>query len=254
MEPRPIEVGRVTALFRYPVKSMAAERLQLAELGWHGFAGDRRLALRKLEDRSGFPWLSASRVPELLRFTPMWREGASPDAPPTHVRTPEGEELPTFGDALASEVGRRLGAPVQMMAMRQGIFDEASVSVIATETIEAICREARVGADVRRFRPNVLVSLLGPGAFQEDRWIGGELVFGDAAAAARVSVTQPDERCAMLNLDPDTAHSTPEVMKAAVRQNANNAGVYGVCVRQGRIAVGDRVFLRGPEHRQAGDS
>jgi uncharacterized protein YcbX len=32
----PIEIGHVEAIFRYPVKSMGGERLDSAQLGWHG--------------------------------------------------------------------------------------------------------------------------------------------------------------------------------------------------------------------------
>lgn len=38
----PIEIGQVEALFRYPVKSMRGQRLDVARLGWHGLDGDRR--------------------------------------------------------------------------------------------------------------------------------------------------------------------------------------------------------------------
>jgi len=67
----------VEAIFRYPVKSMAGQRLEVANLGWHGLKGDRRLAFRRMriDDRSGFPWLSASKLPDLLRFAPQRREG-----------------------------------------------------------------------------------------------------------------------------------------------------------------------------------
>jgi MOSC N-terminal beta barrel domain len=51
----PIEIGHVEAIFRYPVKSMSGERLEAAELGWHGIEGDRRLAFRRMTDHSGFP-------------------------------------------------------------------------------------------------------------------------------------------------------------------------------------------------------
>ena len=44
-------IGVIAALFRYPVKSMAGESLDSADLGWHGLDGDRRLAFRRLEDR-----------------------------------------------------------------------------------------------------------------------------------------------------------------------------------------------------------
>ena len=49
----------------------------------------------------------------------------------------------------------------------------------------------------------------------------------------------------MLNLDPDTATPAPEMLKAAVRANHNNAGIYGTVTRTGRLAVGQTVFLRG---------
>jgi hypothetical protein len=50
-----IKIGEVEALFRYPVKSMSGEPLEVADLGWHGLDGDRRLAFRRVDDRSGFP-------------------------------------------------------------------------------------------------------------------------------------------------------------------------------------------------------
>ena len=50
-----IEIGQVDSIFRYPVKSMAGERLDVAKLVWHGIDGDRRLAFRRLDDHSGFP-------------------------------------------------------------------------------------------------------------------------------------------------------------------------------------------------------
>ena len=96
---------------------------------------------------------------------------------------------------------------------------------------------------MRRFRPNVLVRLLRPAPFQEDEWLSRVLSFGEGDDAPTISVTQRDVRCAMLNLDPDSASSAPEVMKAVVRANQDNAGVYGVVTRIGRLAVGQTIFL-----------
>ncbi len=137
-----IEIGQVEALFRYPVKSMGGERLATAHLGWHGIAGDRRLAFRRLEDRSGFPWLTAGQLPALLLFAPQPREDGAPGDLPTHIRTPDGEDLPVFGEDLAQGVGRRYGAPVQMMQLKHGIFDDACISVIAFDTVRDIGRLA----------------------------------------------------------------------------------------------------------------
>jgi MOSC domain-containing protein len=250
-----IEIGAVEAIFRYPVKSMAGERLEAAELGWYGIEGDRRLAFRRTDDRSGMPWLTASKLPDLLLFAPQLSEdGAQGDILlPTHIRTPDGEEMPVFGEDLAKEVGRRHRAPVQMMQLRHGIFDEASISVIASETVREIGHLAGRSLDVRRFRPNVLVRLLRPTPFQEDEWLGGVLSFGEGDDAPAIAVTMRDVRCSMVNLDPDSASPAPEVMKAVVRAHQNTAGIYGAVTRIGRLAVGQTILLRAAtEKRERG--
>ncbi len=248
-----IEIGHVEAIFRYPVKSMGGERLEVAELGWHGLNGDRRLAFRRIDDRSGFPWLTASKLPDLVLFAPHHCDDSAPADLPTHVRTPDGEDMPVFGEDLAAEVGRRCGVPVQMMQLNQGIFDEASISVIALDTVSEIGRLAGRSPDVRRFRPNVVVRLLRPAPFQEDGWVGGVLSFGEGHDAPAITVTMRDVRCSMVNLDPDSASPAPEMQKAVVRANQNNAGIYGAVTRIGRLAVGQTILLRAAtEKRERG--
>jgi uncharacterized protein YcbX len=240
------EVGHVEAIFRYPVKSMRGERLEVARLGWHGLDGDRRLAFRRIDDRSGFPWLSASQLPDLLLFTPHGHEDGAQGDLPAHIRTPDGDEMPVFGEDLATEIGRRYGAPVQITQLNHGIFDEASISVIAFDTVREIGRIAGRSPDVRRFRPNVVVRLLRSVPFQEDEWLGGVLSFGEGDDAPAITVTMRDVRCSMVNLDPDSADPAPEVLKAVVRANQNTAGIYGAVARIGRLAVGQSVLLNAP--------
>jgi len=238
-----IEIGHVEAIFRYPVKSMRGEPLEVAKVGWHGLDGDRRLAFRRIDDRSGFPWLTASKLPSLLLFTPCGPENGVQGDLPTHVRTPDGEEMPVFGEDLATEVGRRYGAPVQMTHLRHGIFDDASISVIASDTVREIGRLAGLTPDVRRFRPNIVVRLRRSLPFQEDEWLGGVLSFGEGEDAPAVAVTMRDLRCSVVNFDPDSASVAPEVMNAVVRVNQNNTGIYGTVTRIGRLAVGQAVIL-----------
>jgi len=151
--------------------------------------------------------------------------------------------MPVFGEELAAEVGRRYGAPVEMMQLRQGIFDDASISVIASDTICEIARLAGQTADVRRFRPNIVVRLLRAVPFQEDEWLGGVLLFGEGDDAPAITVTMHDVRCSVVNLDPDSATPAPEVLKAIVRANQNNAGIYGAVTRIGRLAVGQTILF-----------
>ena len=244
----PVEIGHVEAIYRYPVKSMRGERLEAARLGWHGLDGDRRLAFRKIDDRGGFPWLSASKLPDLLLFAP---HGGDEDLP-THVRAPDGAEMPVFGEDLAAEVGRRHGAPVQMMQLKHGIFDEASISVITLDTVREIGRLAGRSPNVRRFRPNIVVRAARPVPWQEDEWVGGVLSFGEGDEGPAVAVTMRDVRCSMVNFDPDSAAPAPEVLKSVVRANQNTAGIYGTVTRSGALSVGQAILLRPPQEAATG--
>ena len=68
------EVGRVAALWRYPVKSMGGEVLSETEVSWHGFAGDRRWAfIREGVVRSGFPWLTIRERPAMGALSAIFR-------------------------------------------------------------------------------------------------------------------------------------------------------------------------------------
>ena len=238
-----INLGHVHQLVRYPVKSMAGIATESAFLGWHGLQGDRRFAFRRLNDSSGFPWLSASRLPELLLYQPLGLDEKAEEPVPTHVRTPEGLQLALGSVELQNNVAEKFGSRVELMKLRQGIFDEASVSVINLATIFAISREVGEDLDTRRFRANIVIASDSTEPFLEDEWVGGRLVFGSNEDGPIVSVTMPDPRCVMINLDPDTARQDPRVMKAAVRLNENNAGVYGSVARTGAISVGQSVSL-----------
>jgi uncharacterized protein len=239
-----IELGHVSDIFRYPVKSMAGERLDSAKIGWHGVEGDRRLAFRRLADRGGFPWLTASRLPELLLYHPIGRQETSGEPLPTHIRTPDGNEYSIADEALVQEIATRHRADVELMRMKHGIFDDACVSAIAVGTIRSIAQMAGHELDIRRFRPNLVIDTQGAEPFEEDRWVGKVLEFGSDGTGPAVSVTMRDLRCVMINLDPDTAEANADIMKTVIRMNENYAGIYGTVVRTGELRVGQVVGLR----------
>ena len=75
------DVGRVAALWRYPVKSMAAEPLAEVEVSWHGLAGDRRWAfVRGGVERSGFPWMTIRERSNMGHYRPSFADPSRPDA------------------------------------------------------------------------------------------------------------------------------------------------------------------------------
>ena len=73
--------------------------------------------------------------------------------------------------------------------------------------------------------------------------MGGVLSFGDDHDAPVIGIVNRDERCSMVNFDPDSARQTAEVLKVIVRERDNKAGVYGTVTRRGRLAVGQPVFF-----------
>ena len=245
-----MELGRISAIFRYPVKSMAGESLDVAKLGWHGIEGDRRFAFRRLTDKSGFPWLSASKLPQLLLYKPFGLDTINAEPLPTHVRTPDGKEYELRSDELREEISSRLGSDVELMNLKHGMFDESPISVISLGTVHAVARESGQGVDLcdlRRFRPNVVIETNDAEPFEEDRWVGRTMMFGEgnsgAASGASIGITMRDERCVMVNFDPDTAERDSAVMETVVRMNENYAGVYGTVVRAGELRVGQVVTL-----------
>jgi uncharacterized protein YcbX len=234
-----MRVGRVCELSRYPVKSMAGFSLESAELGWHGVDGDRRFAFHRLGDSGNFPWLTASRLPDLVLYHPV----DSGDGPVSTVRTPDGRAVELRGTDLQAEIAARFGSAVELMEMKNGVFDDGSVSIIALPTIDAIGREAGLELDRRRMRANIVLETDETQPFLEDAWVGATLVFGDDESSPAVTITSRDERCVMVNIDPDTGDKDARVMKAVVRLNGNHAGVYGTIVRRGTISVGQTVNL-----------
>jgi uncharacterized protein len=228
-------VGRVVALWRYPVKSMTAEDLDSVEVSWHGLAGDRRWAfIRSGQVRSGFPWLTIRERPELAHYRPRFADPGRPNASPTLVRTPSGREFDVADLALAAELEQ--GARV--IKQDRGVFDTMPLSLLTTQTLAGLGRLVGTDLAAGRFRPNLLVDAPGRD-FPEDSWVGQVLRIG----GLRMRVDQCDRRCVMVTVDPVTLHRDPAILRAIARERDTQLGVYGSTVEPGRVAVGDPVEL-----------
>ena len=229
-------VGRVVGLWRYPVKSMAAEELADVEASWHGLAGDRRWAfIRDGQVRSGFPWLTIRERPDMARYRPRFAEPDRLGASATLVRTPSGRELDAADPALAAE----LGTGVHVIKQDRGVFDTMPLSLLTTQTLAALGELAGADLTAGRFRPNLLVEAgSGPG-FPEDAWVGRVLRIG----GLRMRVDLRDKRCVMVTIDPVSLARNPAILRAIARERDTRLGVYGSTVEPGRVAVGNPVEL-----------
>jgi uncharacterized protein len=229
-------VGRVAAVWRYPVKSMAGEQLDAVDVSWHGLAGDRRWAfVREGLERSGFPWLTLRERSDLWSFRPGFADRASPDRSATLVTTPDGERLNVTDPTLAA----RLGHGARVIKQDRGVFDASPLSLITTQTIAHVAATIGRDLEVRRFRPNLVVEAAGDAPFAEDDWVGATLRVG----ALRMRVDRRDSRCVVVNVDPRTAERDPAVLRTIARERDGCLGVYGATVEPGQVAVGDPVTL-----------
>lgn len=149
-----LPVGIVTGLWRYPVKSMAAESLLSGHLSWAGLAGDRRWAfLRPASGTNGFPWHTIRENPAMARYVPRLLHPERPDKSAVEVQAPGGQVYHLTDPDLADELGEGL----RLMRLDRGVFDAMPVSLITTTTVSDLCALAGVPDSELRFRPNFVI-------------------------------------------------------------------------------------------------
>ena len=253
-------IGHIAALSRYPVKSMAAEALDTAFLGYAGLYGDRIFAFRKPGAPAGFPFLTARDRPEMLLMRPRFRSPATAAAPPdlaaaqalgpgitplyasntdlaVDVELPDGTTHPIDAPALHDRLG---AGDIALLRSERALTDCRPLSLISLGTIAEIGAESGITLDPRRFRANLVLNLTNPAGFTEDALIGRHLRIGNRAV---VAVLERDPRCKMITLDPDTAEATPNVLRVVARSHGGNAGIYGAVLTEGMVSAGDPLVL-----------
>jgi hypothetical protein len=218
---------------------MRGEACASLPLTLQGFEEDRRFAFVQAESRSAFPWLTARQMPELLRLQTSVEKPGTPDVA-VSVTTPAGERWPVASSELRQAIEKRFGKPVFLLRDYRGSFDAANVSLISEQTVQRIAEESQTEANPWRFRPNLLVNLESGAAFDELKWVGRVLRLGEKA---RIVVTEVDERCVMITLDPTTSEPAPQILKCVVQQHNKCAGVYATVLTPGEVRTGDGINL-----------
>lgn len=239
------EVGVVSGLDRFPVKSMAGENIEQTHVGWHGLDGDRRFAFLQSENKSGFPYLTPREHPKLVLYQPYFVNPSDICISPIRVKTPDGRDLPVDSQELLEQLSHESGRKIQLLQLWSGTFDTMDVSLITVTSQKSLEEMVGFDLDARRFRSNITVEALASNKrpFPEDKWVGCLLKFGDRDDSARIRIKRKDVRCMVVNLDPESAKQNPAVLKKIVAERKNQLGVYGTTERPGTIEVGDTVVL-----------
>lgn len=103
-------IGTVKEIWRYPVKSMAGERMDRANVGARGIWGDRGWAIR---DEKAGEIRNARKLPALLHCKAVYvREPSESDVPPAQITTPDGKTFRSDSAEAAAKLSELLGRPV----------------------------------------------------------------------------------------------------------------------------------------------
>ena len=239
--------GTVAGLWRWPVKSMAGERVNALRLDGRGAGGDRTHAVTHLHKGRRKP-LTAREAPRLLAWHARYPfnvdGGIDPARPPFAIVTaPDGRSYrwgdPRLKHALAGDLGRE----IELTRDIAGIQDLPRTLLITTEaSLQALGDELGGPVDLRRFRPNLHLDLDAAG-WEELGWAGAELAF---AGGVRLRLLHPCERCAIPTRHPDTQVKWPGLLKHLTTTHEQNFGINARVLTGGRLEAGETVEIIRP--------
>jgi hypothetical protein len=211
----------VAALWRYPVKTLAGERLVSGRLTESGIEGDRLVRV------CGPEGVRTSRRHHRL----LGLRGTLDvhGRPLVNGRPWNGQEALADVKSAAGKDAWLEAAPVDER------FDVAPLLLVTDGAVAAF------GRDVRRLRPNLLIA--GVEGLDERTWPGGELHIGTAI----VRLDSLRARCPMTTVDPDTLARDPEVLRDIGRRFGGRLALNAWVLREGVIREGNDVTLVRPK-------
>ena len=209
---------RVAALWRYPVKSMAGEPLEEAEIRADGIAGDRVV---HVENGAGRVITSRTRPRLLGHRATLGGDGE-----------PLVDGRPWSSDEVAEDVRRATDATARLV--RLDTLDRFDMLPLLVATDGGI---AAFGRDARRLRPNIIIA--GVEGLGEREWEGRQLRVGPVL----IAIHALRDRCVMTTYDPDTQEQDIGVLKDLVRRLDNKMALDATVLETGTIRVGDAAEL-----------
>lgn len=208
----------IKELWRYPVKSMAGERLMQVQMGGLGLEGDRKVLVLGPSGR-----VATSRThPRLLGLRGTLGEDGKPLISGHPWNSTEALARVREAAGLGAELIYHDG-PER--------FDILPLLVATDGAIEAF------GHDSRRLRPNIIVG--GVEGLGERTWPGMCLRVGQAM----IGVQDLRARCVMTTYDPDTQEQNPRILREIVHKFGGELALNCFVIRAGNLRVGDPVDL-----------
>lgn len=227
--------GTIASLWRYPVKSMLGERRDSLQLDQRGVVGDRLFAVRDEAGKFG----SGKTTRRFRRMDGLFRFRAGYDGDTPLVTFPDGITLRGSDPTIHTRLSNHVGITVRL-ACEANIshFDAGPIHLVTTASLQALgalLSQDRI--DERRFRPNVVIETHGED-FQEDGWVGREILLGDEV---RLRITGRTERCVMISFAQDELRAEPRALRALAQAHDACLGVYANVLVPGILRRGDQV-------------
>lgn len=230
-------IGHVAALHRYPVKSMAGERLSVAEVDWQGIEGDRQYAFVRRANGTRFPWLTGREVPAMVLHRARFVDPGATKTSAVLIDTPDGGSLSLHDPQLCAHLEAAAGEPAALIQVSRGLYDSMPISIQTSESHRRMETMHGGHVDPERFRINVTID---SDLISADL-CGFRLAFGAEEDGALVQCADPIARCVMITIDPATGAKEPGLMRTVARAFGNTYGIYSTPNRPGLIRVGDPV-------------
>ena len=209
---------KVTEIWRYPVKTMAGEKLQRVRLGPLGIEGDRVV---HVEDAQGQVITSRSH-PRFLGHKGTLGLDSEPLV----------DGRPWKSSEVAAAVEDIAGSGAKLV--RHDGVERFDVLPLLVATDGAI---AAFGHDHRRLRPNIVIG--GVEGLAEREWPGGCLRIGTVL----IGVQDLRLRCIMTAYDPDTQVRDKEITRDIYRRFDGKLALNCFVIEGGELTVGDEVQL-----------
>lgn len=237
-------IGHVKQLNRYPVKSFAGEPLLTSTVEPYGLYGDRSHAIIDPSQQGWDRFVTARQLPGMLGYRAQFQEdGGGLEFPRLTITAPDGS---TFGwdEELREHFQQQYNRPISLEQHSPSspdllAVDAASVLIVTESSLKQVERDWGKSLDPRRFRANVVVSLLEESPFAEAAWAGRMLHIGSATFQADVLC----ERCMMITLDPDTRQKDKSLLQLLHKQTSLTFGMYASIAHTGVMRIGDTVSL-----------
>ncbi|MFE4895680.1 MOSC domain-containing protein [Peribacillus butanolivorans] len=236
-------VGHVQEITRHPVKSFTGEQVQKTKVMGYGLYGDRSHAFK---DKNG-KFLTITQVPEMVRYQAVFSgEEALDHYPEIQVKTPSGNVLTWGNTAFQEEMDQLLKQEASLVEYSPahiplGAIEEESILLVSDASIAKLTELWGKEVDGRRFRHNLVLSLMNKKPFLEEKWFGKRLQIGDHV---ELEIKRHCERCMIITVDPTDSKRDPSLLKTVVKERKNHFGVYASVIRTGEISLGDQVFLK----------